>query len=153
MILKFFLIFSLFLQSSAEIEIPERRNLSEMATGKWKNWDSQELCFVNERSWEFRNCFAYIFNRKVSKALSEIFRGLKMSRTVAILKTGYKNSTEFNEFILEIHRHPLKTCIFNEVRSFFKFIESNLKGSLEVAILIFNDPRKFIPKVIRNFTE
>lgn len=76
-----------------------------------------------------------------------------MSRMVAILKTGYKNSTEFNEFILEIHRHPLKTCIFNEVRSLFKFIESNLKGSLEVAILIFNDPRKFIPKVIRIFTE
>jgi hypothetical protein len=34
MILKFLLISSLFLQSSAEIEIPESRNLSEMATGE-----------------------------------------------------------------------------------------------------------------------
>jgi hypothetical protein len=72
---------------------------------------------------------------------------LKTSGTIAILKVEDTNSTEFNELILEVHRHPLKTCIFNKVRSFFKFIELNLKGSLEVATLIFNDPRKFIPKV------
>lgn len=87
------------------------------------------------------------------KALSEIFYGLKASGTIAILKTGDKNSTEFNELILEIHRRPLKTCIFNDVRSFFKFIEINLKGSLEVSTLIFNDPRKFIPKVSSKITE
>jgi hypothetical protein len=34
MILKFFLVVLLVLQSSAKIEIPESRNLSEMAIGK-----------------------------------------------------------------------------------------------------------------------
>lgn len=57
-------------------------------------------------------------------------------------------SVEFNEFIKEIHRLRLQTCIFNESKHFFKFIESNLKGSVEVTALIFHNPDDLIPQVI-----
>lgn len=88
-----------------------------------------------------------------STALSEISRGLA-SGTTTILNVGdSKSSSEFSEFLMEIHRLRLQTCIFNETEQFFKFIESNLKGSLEVTALIFHNPAELIPQVTQRNIE
>lgn len=79
-------------------------------------------------------------------ALSEISRGLKAS-TITILNVDNNKSTQFNEFIMEIHRFSLQTCIFNDTRKFFKFIDTNLKGSVEVTAIIFHNPEDLIPQV------
>lgn len=80
-------------------------------------------------------------------ALSEISRGLT-SGTMTILNVGNcKSSTEFSEFVTEIHRLRLQTRIFNNTKQFFKFIESNLKGSLEVTAIMFHNPVELIPQV------
>lgn len=52
---------------------------------------------------------------------------------------------------MEIHRLQLQTCIFNEPKLFFEFVEANLKGSVAVTALIFHHPKKLIPKVLNRF--
>ena len=81
-------------------------------------------------------------------AFSEISQGLKTTtETITILNSENRKSSAFNELIMEIHRLKLQTCIFNETEMFFKFIEENLKGSVEVTALIFHKPDLLIQKV------
>lgn len=133
MIFRFLTIALIPLQSSAEIGIHENRNLSDMAIGE--DLIAFSSSYVKK---------AGIFS---CAALSEISRALKASGTITILNIENKNSLEFNEFIMEIHRLRLQTCIFNESESFFKFIGSNLKGYVEVTALVFHNPNKLIPQV------
>lgn len=80
-------------------------------------------------------------------AFSEISQGIKTTQTVTILNSENRKSSSFNELIMEIHRFQIQTCIFNETETFFKFIEQNLKASLEVSALIFHKPDLLIQKV------
>lgn len=80
-------------------------------------------------------------------ALSEISRGIATTKTITLLNTDNRKSSAFNEFIMEIHRLKLETCIFNDSEKFFHFVEENLKGSLEVTALIFHDPNELIDEV------
>jgi hypothetical protein len=80
-------------------------------------------------------------------ALSEILRGIATTRTITLFNAHNRKSNEFNEFIMEIHRLQLETCIFNETKKFFNFIAANLKGSLEVTSLIFHNPEDLIREV------
>jgi hypothetical protein len=80
-------------------------------------------------------------------ALSEISQGLQTTKTITLLNCDNRKSVAFNEFIMEIHRRQLETCIFNETRDFFRFIEANLKGSLEITALIFHHPELLIQEV------
>lgn len=80
-------------------------------------------------------------------ALAEISRSISTTKTITILNVDNRNPTEFNEFIMEIYRLELETCIFNESKKFFNFIENNLKGSLEVTAFIFHDPNELINEV------
>lgn len=70
MILKFLLIFSLFLRSSAEIEIPERRNLSEMAIGEGKIGFIQGIRFC---SIEFVSILSCQFSFNIERNLKYFF--------------------------------------------------------------------------------
>lgn len=94
-------------------------------------------------------------NQNISEmaiALSEIAQGLQTTKTITILNPDNRKSSAFNEFIMEIHRLQLETYIFNETREFFKFIEANLKGSVEVTALIFHNPDELIEEVsMENF--
>ncbi|KAG5678940.1 hypothetical protein PVAND_008559 [Polypedilum vanderplanki] len=80
-------------------------------------------------------------------ALSEICQGLQTIKTITLLNSNNRNSIAFNEFIMEIHRRQLETCIFNDTLDFFKFIEMRLKGSLDITALIFDNPDKFIKEI------
>lgn len=80
-------------------------------------------------------------------ALAEISRGIATTKTITLLNTDNRRSSAFNEFIMEIHRLKLETCTFNDREKFFHFVESNLKGSLEVTALIFHDPNELIDEV------
>ena len=80
-------------------------------------------------------------------ALAEISRGIATTKTITLLNTDNRKSSAFNEFIMEIHRLELETCIFNDREKFFHFVEGNLKGSLEVTALIFHDPSELIEEV------
>lgn len=80
-------------------------------------------------------------------ALAEISRGIDTTKTITLLNTDNRRSSAFNEFIMEIHRLKLETCIFNDREKFFHFVEGNLKGSLEVTALIFHDPNELIDEV------
>lgn len=80
-------------------------------------------------------------------ALSEISQGLQTTKTITLFNSDNRKSIAFNEFIMEIHRRQLETCIFNETRDFFGFIEANLKGSLEITALIFHNPDRLIEEV------
>lgn len=81
-------------------------------------------------------------------ALSEISRSIATTKTVTLLNASKRKSSAFNEFIMEIHRLQLETCIFNDRRKFFNFIDKNLKASLEVTSLIFHNPRDLIEEVM-----
>lgn len=121
---------------SARIQIHESRNLSQMAIGKIK-WSQEFLAYLFQSH-----------SRSASTALSEISRGLgAASGPITILNTDNYISLEFTELIIEIHRLGLQTCIFNKTTVFFRFVEANLKGSLEVNALIFHNPQDLIPKV------
>lgn len=48
---------------------------------------------------------------------------------------------------MEIHRHHLQTFVFNDTLAYFKFVEHNLKGSLDVTSLIFDNPHRMITQV------
>lgn len=80
-------------------------------------------------------------------ALSEISRGLQTSSALAVYKNGSELATEFDEYVMEIHRMSLQTCIFNDEAKFFQYVDRNLKGSQEVTALIFHDPLYLVPKV------
>jgi hypothetical protein len=80
-------------------------------------------------------------------ALSEISRGLQTTKTITLLNYDARESMAINEIIMEIHRRQLETCVFNDTRNFFRFIEANLRGSLEVTALIFGAPEKIIDEV------
>lgn len=80
-------------------------------------------------------------------ALSEISRGIEAAKTITLLNVDNRKSSAFDEFIMEIHRLQLETCIFNETEKFFSFVEENLKGSIEVTVLIFHDPEELIDEV------
>lgn len=84
---------------------------------------------------------------EMATALSEIFRAIATARTVTLLNVDNRKSSAFNEFIMEIHRLQLETCIFNETQKFFNFVERNLKGSIEVTVLIFHTPDDLIHEV------
>lgn len=60
-------------------------------------------------------------------------------------------SSQINEFIKKIHDTQndkiMKTCTFTETEDFYKFVEDNLKGSLEVTSLIFAYPDEIIKEV------
>lgn len=120
-----------FLQSSAKVEIHDNRNVSQMAIGEFYKINS----YNNQIS------------RFASTALSEISRGFEASGPITILNTAHFYSHEFTELLIEIHRFRLQTYIFNKTSSFFDFIDMNLKGSLEVKALVFENPHNFIPKV------
>ncbi|XP_070490058.1 ionotropic receptor 40a-like [Chironomus tepperi] len=80
-------------------------------------------------------------------AFSEISQGLQASQTITILNSENRKSSAFNELIMEIHRLQLQTCIFNDTERFFRFVEENLKGSVEVTALIFHNPGSLIQKI------
>jgi hypothetical protein len=80
-------------------------------------------------------------------ALSEISRGIATAKTITLLNADNRKSSAFNEFIMEIHRLQLETCIFNETEKFFNFVEENLKGSIEVTAMIFHSPDELIDEV------
>lgn len=80
-------------------------------------------------------------------ALSEIARGIATAKTITLLNVDNRKSSAFNEFIMEIHRLQLETCIFNETKKFFNFVEENLKGSIEVIVMIFHSPDELIDEV------
>lgn len=84
---------------------------------------------------------------EMASALSEISRGIATAKTITLLNADNRKSSAFNEFIMEIHRLQLETCIFNETEKFFNFVEENLKGSVEVTLLIFQSPEKLIDEV------
>lgn len=117
---------------SAKIELYNNRNLSEMAIGMVEN------CYCLRVVKSFHS---------VCAALSEISRGFRASGTLSILNIENKRSTNFSEFLMEIHRLQLQTCIFNQSKLFFEFVEANLKGSVAVTALIFHHPDELIPKV------
>lgn len=80
-------------------------------------------------------------------ALSEISHGIATAKTITLLNADKRKSSAFDEFIMEIHRLQLETCIFNETEKFFNFVEENLKGSIEVTVMIFHSPDELIDEV------
>jgi hypothetical protein len=82
-------------------------------------------------------------------ALSELTQGLRTTtKAITLLNANNRKQTAFSEFIMEIHRLQLQTCIFNDIEKFFKVIDANLKRSLEVTAIIFHNPDDFIQEVI-----
>lgn len=121
-----------------------------LLSGNWDSWESKLVwngnrwVSIEKRGmWRAVNIFVNF------PALSEISRGLGVSEPITILTIDNTKSTEFDEFVMEIHRLGLQTCIFNDSSRFFAFIEANLKGSLEVTSLIFHNPDDLIPQVKR----
>lgn len=89
-------------------------------------------------------------NKNISEmaiALSNIARGIVTAKTITLLNVDNRKTIAFNEFIMEIHRLELETCIFNESEKFFNFVEENLKGSIEVTVMIFHSPDELIDEV------
>jgi hypothetical protein len=98
----------------------------------------------------FENIFAAQNVSEMAIGLSEIIKATT-DKTITILNAHKEKSTAFNELIMEIHRLQLQTCIFNRTDKFFKFIETNLRGSLEVTALIFHNPQELIQEVRSRF--
>lgn len=58
-----------------------------------------------------------------------------------------ENSAKINEFIQQVHKLNLKTCVFDDTKLFYKFVDDNLKGSVEVTSLIFAEPFEILEEV------
>jgi hypothetical protein len=83
----------------------------------------------------------------IRKALTEVARSLERDATMGILKSQNETEADFNEFISELHKIPLQTCVFNNIKNFSNFVERQLNGSLQVTAFIFHEPNEILKKV------
>jgi hypothetical protein len=67
--------------------------------------------------------------------------------TITLLNLDRFEAVKINEFVQEVHKFNMKTCIFTDTEKFFDFVSDNLKGSLEVTSLIFAEPGSILEEV------
>lgn len=81
-----------------------------------------------------------------SKGLINIYKS-SLATSFNIVQTSSSVNLNLNNFIKEMHRSMLKTCIFTNLETYFQYVDENIKHSIESCSLFFLDPSQVIDEV------
>lgn len=69
-------------------------------------------------------------------------------KALVILVRNETKIDRLDKLTVMIHQHHIATCVYYDLEQYFRFIEDNLKKSLEITSLLFCHPEEMIQEII-----
>jgi hypothetical protein len=79
--------------------------------------------------------------------LSEIIRGQTIKSLAILVINGTIKERRINDFVKELHKFPIVTCIFYNKDDFFDYVLGSLEGSLETNSMVFARPDELVAEI------
>ncbi|XP_049548067.1 ionotropic receptor 40a [Anopheles darlingi] len=81
------------------------------------------------------------------RGISEMIN-LLAPKALVILVRNETKIDRLDKLTVMIHRHNIATCVYYDLEQYFRFIEDNLKKSLEITSLLFCHPEEMVQEII-----
>jgi hypothetical protein len=79
--------------------------------------------------------------------LTEIIKGHKVKSLVILVNNNTVKPGKINEFIKELHKENIQSCIFYDKDKYFNHVQTSLEGSMETTSIIFSTPANILDEI------